>query len=76
VQQKNPNPIKQTENTNQIRDAQQYHQNTWNQIQPQTQPVRQPQQQNTAPAPRQQENRQIQQPVRQNAQPPSNGRRK
>jgi hypothetical protein len=76
IQPKNPNPIKQTENSNQIRNAQQYHQNTWNQIQPQSQPVRQPQQQNTTPPPRQQENRQVQQPVKQNIQTPANNKRK
>lgn len=76
IQPKNPNPVKQTENFNQIRNAQQYHQNTWNQIQPQSQPIRQPQQQNNTPPPRQQENRQVQQPVKQNIQTPSNNKRK
>jgi len=76
VQPKNPIPIKQPENLNQIRDARQYHQNTWNQIQPQSQPVRQPQQKINNPPPRQQENRQVQQPSRQNNPTPSNGKRK
>jgi hypothetical protein len=76
VQQKNPTPVQRTENSNQIRDAQQYHQNTWNQIQPQTQPVRQPPQQYNATPPRPQENHQVQQPVNQNNQTPSNTKRK
>jgi hypothetical protein len=76
IQPKNPNPIKQTENFNQIRNAQQFHQNTWQQIQPQPQPVRQPQQQNNTPPVRQQENRQVVQPVKQNIQTPSNNKRK
>ena len=74
VQPKNNNPSRQTENSNQIRNAQQYHQNTWKQIQPQSQPARQPQQQNNTP--RQQENRQVTQPARQNSQPPSNNKRR
>jgi len=76
VQQKNPTPPKQTENSSQTRNAQQYHQNTWDQIQPQQQPARQPQQQYNAPAPRPQENHQVQQPVNQNNQTPSNTKRK
>jgi len=76
VQQKNPAPPKQIENSNQIRNAQQYHQNTWNQIQPQTQPVRQPPQQYNVPPPRPQENHQVEQPVKQNIQAPSNTKRK
>lgn len=76
VQPRNPAPVKQTENSNQIRNAQQYHQNTWEQIQPQSQPVRQPQQQYNTPPPRPQENRQVQQPVKQNIQTPSNNKRK
>jgi hypothetical protein len=72
----NPAPVKQTENFNQIRNAQEYHQNTWNQIQKQTQPARQPQQQNVAPSPKQQEYRQVQQPAKQNTQPPSNPKKK
>jgi hypothetical protein len=75
-QPKNPNPSKQTENFNQIRNAQQYHQNTWKQIEPQSQPVRQPQQQNYSPPPRQQENRPVEEPARQNIETPSNNRRK
>ena len=57
-----------TENSNQIRNAQQYHQNTWTQIQPQRQ-------NNPAPI-RQQENRRVEQPVRQNNQAPSNNKRR
>ena len=80
IQQKNPTPSKQSENSNQIRNAEQYHQNTWNQIQPQQQPqpqpARQPQQQYNAPPPRPQENHQVQQPVNQNNQTPSNTKRK
>lgn len=70
VQQRNSNPPKQTENTNQIRNAREYHQNTWNQIQPQSQPKpqpsAQPQQQQKTPPAKQQEHRQVQQPVKQN----------
>jgi len=83
---RNPNPVNQTENSNQIRNAQQFHQNTWQQIQPQparqqqpqparqqqTQPVRQQQEQPV----RQQQAQPVQQPARQNAQPPSNNKRK
>jgi hypothetical protein len=76
IQPKNPNPIKQTENSNQIRDAQQFHQNTWQQMQPQPQPVRQSQQQNNTPPLRQQENRQVPQPVKQNIQTPPINKRK
>jgi hypothetical protein len=78
IQPKNPNPIKQTENSNQIRDAQQFHQNTWQQIQPQPQrqPVRQAQQQNNTPPPRQQQNRQTVQPARQNIQTPPMNKKK
>ena len=82
--QKNPAPVKQPENFNQIRNAQEYHQNTWEKIQQQPQPVRQsqpqpvrqPQQQNTAPAPRQQEIRQAPQPVKQSTPAPSNNNNK
>ncbi len=72
---RNPNSSNQSVNFNQIRNAQQYHQNTWKQIQPQSQPARQPQQ-NYNPPPRQQENHQVEQPVRQNTQAPSNNKRK
>jgi hypothetical protein len=68
IQQKPVNNTRQTQNSNVVRNAQQYHQNTWNQIQPTRQsPVSQP---------RQQENRRVEQPVRQNNQAPSNNRRK
>ncbi|MCK9421825.1 MAG: hypothetical protein M0Q38_04450 [Bacteroidales bacterium] len=63
----NANPKNQTEKVNQVRDAQQYHQNTWEEKQPQ--PVRQSQQQIPTPAPRQQESKQVTQPVRQNPAP-------
>ena len=76
VQQRNPVPIKQTENSNQIRDAQQFHQNTWEQIQPKSQPARQSQQQNGTSPPKQQEIRHVEQPTKQNTQPPSNNKRK
>ncbi len=76
VQPKNPNPIKQTTNFNQERNAQQYHQNTWKEMQTQSQPVRQPQQQNNSAASRQPENRQVEQPARSNIQSPSNNKRK
>lgn len=59
VQSKISTPIKQTENFNQLKNAQQYHQNTWKQIQPQSQPVRQPQQQKNTPPPTQQKNRRV-----------------
>ncbi|MGA2824387.1 MAG: hypothetical protein ABSE72_12775 [Bacteroidales bacterium] len=78
VQPKNPTPVKQIENSNQIRNAQQFHQNTWQQIQPQpqSQPVRQIQQQNSNPPAKQQQIRQVEQPVRQNIQTPPNNKRK
>jgi len=68
VQQRPSASPKQTENFNQVRNAQQYHQNTWKQIQPQ--------QQYNAPRPVQQENRRVEQPVRQSSPAPSNNRRK
>jgi len=80
VQPRSSNPVKQTENYNQIRNAQEYHQNSWKEIQPQSQPIRQPQQQNYTPPSRPQENRQVEQrveqPGKQNIQTPSNNRRK
>lgn len=75
IQPKNPANLKQNENFNQVRNAQQYHENTWKQIQPQTQPVRQPQQRNNTPPPVQQEKRQVEQPAKQNIQTPSNKRK-
>ncbi len=57
----NQNNIKENANINQIRTAQEYHKNTWNQMQSQ----------NTAPAPRQEENRQPEQPARQNYSSPA-----
>jgi len=65
-QQKNTYPATKTENNNQIRDAQQYHENTWKQIEPEKQPQKQvekqpekqnQQQNNTAP--KQEEKKQI-----------------
>jgi hypothetical protein len=76
IQQKNPNPSKQTENFNQIRNAQQYHQNTWKQIQPQSQPVQQTKQQNNINPSSQQKTRQVERPVRQNIQTQSNDKKK
>lgn len=76
IQQKNPNPSKQTENFNQLRNAQQYHQNTWKQIQPQSQPVRQIQQHNNINPPSQQKNTQVERPIRQNTQTQSNNKRR
>jgi hypothetical protein len=67
TQPKSSNSNGRTQNFNQIRNAQQYHQNTWTQIQPKQQ---------TYSAPKQQENRRVEQPVRQNNQAPSNNRRK
>ncbi|MGD0583947.1 MAG: hypothetical protein ABR974_13500 [Bacteroidales bacterium] len=64
IQKKNPIPSKQTGNFNQIRNAQQYHQNTWKQIQQQSQPVRQTQQQSQPVRQTQQQNR-ISPPVQQ-----------
>lgn len=74
-QTQNPNAVKQNENFNQIRNAREYHQNTWKQIQPQPQPVQQPQQ-NSTPPPSQQENHKVDQPARQDVQTPSNNKRK
>ena len=73
-QPKNVNPINQPVKVNQVRDAQQYHQNTWEvkPPQPQPQPVRQPQQHIQTPAARQQQTQQVTQPVKQNTQTPSN----
>jgi hypothetical protein len=76
MQQKNSNPSKQTENFNQIRNAQQYHQNTWKQIQPQSQPVQQTKQQNNINPSSQQKTRQVERPVRQNIQTQSNDKKK
>jgi hypothetical protein len=69
-------------NSDQMRNAEQYNQNTWKQPQQQVQPRQQPQaqpRQNTTSAPvRQPEIRQVQQtqPVRQNTPAPSNDKRK
>jgi hypothetical protein len=68
IQPGNSNSNRQNTNYNQIRNAQQFHQNTWKQIQPQRQTYTAPQ--------RQQENRRVEQPVRQNNQAPSNNKRK
>jgi hypothetical protein len=68
VQQKPVSSPKQVQNFNQIRNAQQYHQNTWKQIQPQ--------QQYTAPRPVQQETRRAEQPARQSTPAPSSNRRR
>jgi len=59
-------PPRQIENTNQIREAEQYHQNTWTQ----------PQQQYIPPPQRQEESRPSIQPAQQNFESPSGGRRK
>ena len=72
----NSNPTNQTDNSNQRRNAEQYHQNTWKDVQPQKQPVQQPQQQNYTPPPVQQENRRVEEPVKQNIQTPSNNKRR
>ena len=64
-QNKNTNQVKQTENFNQIRNAQQYHENTWKQIEPQSQPQRQ----QTQPQQQQPQRQQQQQPQRQQTQP-------
>ena len=75
VQVKITKPIKQTENFTQIRNAQQYQQNTWKQIQPQSQPVQQPQRQATTSPPRQQQNSQVERPVKQEIQTTPKNRR-
>jgi hypothetical protein len=72
----NSNPTNQTDNSIQRRNAEQYHQNTWKDVQPQKQPVQQPQQQIYTPPPVQQENRRVEEPVKQNIQTPSNNKRR
>jgi hypothetical protein len=74
TQPSSPAQQKQSENANQIRNAQQYHENTWKQI-PQSQAQPQRQQQYVAPQ-RQQESRPAEQPQRQYSPPPSNDRRR
>jgi len=64
--QRNSKPVKPAENVNQTRDAQQYHENTWQQIEPQKQPEKQPQQKNDATPTKQEEKRQAEQPVKEN----------
>jgi hypothetical protein len=64
IQPKNPNPPKQTENFNQLRNAQQYHQNTWKQIQPQSQVVQQTRQQNNTNVPSRQKTTQVERRVK------------
>jgi len=77
-------PAREPENTIQMREAQQYHQNTWKQPeQPRQQPQPQPQpqpQQPVQPTVQPQQNRQPEirqsvQPARQNVQAPSNNRK-
>ena len=70
------NTPKQTENSNQIRNARQYQQNTWKQMQPQSHSVQQSRQQNNTPAPGRQGNRRVEQPAKQNTQTPSNNKRR
>ena len=82
----NTNVPARSSNSSQMRNAEQYNQNTWKQPQQQVQPRQQPQaqpqvqpRQNTpAPPVRQTETRQVQQPqpVRQNTPAPSNDKRK
>jgi hypothetical protein len=75
---KSPVPQKPAENSNQIRNARQYQENTWQQIQsqPRTQQVQQSRPQNSAPAARQQVNSRVEQPVRQSSPAPSNNNKK
>ena len=73
---KSPVPQKPAENSNQIRNALQYQENTWKQIQPQPQSVQQSRPQNNAPAAGQQVNRRVEQPVKQSPQTPSNNKRR
>lgn len=76
----NINTIKQ----NQIRNAEQYHENTWHQMQPQSEPIRQQQHQQNYNPPARQENIQqparqeqhYQQPARQDNPSPSNNRKR
>ena len=73
---KSPNPTRQTENSNQIRNAQQYQQNTWKQMRPQSQSVQQSRPQSSTPATGQQANRRVEQPVIKNTQTPSSNKRR
>ena len=73
---KSPNPPRQTENSNQIRNAQQYQQNTWKQMRPQSQSVQQSRPQSSTPATGQQANRRVEQPVIKNTQTPSTNKRR
>lgn len=59
---RNPSTSKPSYNSNQVRNAQQYHQNTWNQIQ--SQPARQQETRQVQQSVRQQEPQQVQQPAR------------
>jgi hypothetical protein len=81
IQVRRSNSSRQTVNSNQMRNAQQFQQNTWtqqprSQPRPDPQPRPEPQQIRTTPPSRQPEVRQTVQPVQQNSQPSSNGRRK
>jgi hypothetical protein len=81
IQARRSNSSRQVVNSNQMRNAQQFQQNTWTQQprpqpKPDPQPRPEPQQIRTSSPSRQPEVRQAVQPVQQNSQPSSNGRRK